>query len=181
MPGPGPANAVSWLPRGAPADDVVFNAGLTAFANQLGVKRRDVEGTVLCARNDSVGNREVFGQAWFGGEPAHTFGYRVSSSGSTLAFVGPTTAKDPSVLAFVLGRTLTLLPLPGVGDVSYAASVTAPYRVVANGRSDLDGVGVVERDPASATDAVEVRFADGSVAFRSDVLPLVCGGTLACF
>jgi hypothetical protein len=106
----------------------------------------------------------------------------VDAHGVATPFLGPGIPQEPAVLAFLVPAsamgspdTLILLPQPGIGTVSYAASVVDPYSVVANGRSDLNGVGIVDRDPRAATDRIEVRSADGTVVFRSGVQALLCG------
>jgi hypothetical protein len=179
-----PDNLLSWPARGATPDAALLEQATAAFATSLGAKRPDVEAKVLFAGTDKAGRGYVLLQAWIHGNDAHTFGYVQDGAGGGEPFLGPVTDKGPALLAYLVSAapgqasdTLVILPEPGAGAVSYAASATAPYRTVANGRSDLNGVGVVDRDPRASSDRIRVQLADGSPLFEGAVQPLLCGAS----
>jgi hypothetical protein len=179
-----PANLLGWAPRGSSPSTAALDEATAAFAQSVGAKVADVGTAVLFGGHDKAGRELVLLQAWIHGSDAHTFGWARDGKGFTEPFLGPVTGKGPALLAYVVSAgpgqnrdTLVLLPQPGAGAVSYAPSASARYTVVASGRSDLNPVGVIERDPKATADRVKVQQADGSTLFEGPVQPLLCGAS----
>ena len=179
-----PANLLDWLPRGSTPQPSLVDQAVRAFAKGLGASSAVTRSTVLYAGTDRAGRDYVFLQAWLPGQAAHTAGFLRDGKGGGEPFVGPPIGKEPALLAFVVTspqmtpgqpETLVLLPKPGAGRVRYAPSATAPFTDVANGRSDLNPVALVDRDPRATDDRVEVRAGDDSLLLRGPVTRLLCG------
>ena len=174
-----PANLLAWQPRGTVPRPALVAQAVGAFAKSLGASPAAALSKVLYAGSDKTGRDYVFLQAWLPGQQAHTAGFVSDGTGGGEPFVGPAIGKETALLAFVAAaaqsETLILLPRPGVGRVSYATSATAPYADVANGRSDLNPVAVVDRNPTASSDRVEVHAGDDSLLLRSPVAALLCG------
>jgi hypothetical protein len=176
-----PANALQWAPRGTTPSAALMDQATSAFAQAAQVARADVTAKVLYAGITKDGWDYVLFQAWAAGQPARLAGFQSSSTGGT-PFYGPVIGKEPPLLAYVAtlasGRDLlVLVPQPGVGRVLYATSSTAALQAVASGRSDLNPVGLVDRDPKAMSDRVEVHAGDDSILLRSPVQALLCGAT----
>ena len=140
---------------------------------------------------DRDGVRFVMGQAWKRGDAkAHSFAFNTFGPGSgptgsdTTVFFGPQTPTDPQVLAFVIdslpGTTdlLVVIPRPGTGQVSYAPDGTGAFSPVASGRSDLNGVALIDRSRTPGADRLEILDGDGNLdrpLYRGPVAPLLCG------
>jgi hypothetical protein len=182
-PGAKPTNYIQWQIRGT-ADPAVEAQAVTAFANGMGVAASTVGHHVLYGGKDAAGRQLVFMQAWVDGQDAHSVGFASDGKGGGEPFLGPVTAQDPPVLAYLVSAapgqttdTLVLLPRLGAGAFSYAASASAPYRTVGSGRSDLMNVALIDRDPKATSDRVKVLQGDGSKLFEGPVMPLLCGAT----
>lgn len=182
-PPPEPSNLLTWLPRGTtPAPRLVTQAA-TAFAQAAAVPEPDVQTRVLYAGRTADGRDYVLLQAWAKGSPARLAGFESDGHGGGIPFYGPVIGKEPPLIAYVVTGTqgrdlLVLLPRPGIGPIRYAASATAPLREVASGRSDLNPVGLVDRDAKATSDRLEVLDGDGMlVLYRGPVMPLLCGAS----
>ncbi|MCU1602856.1 MAG: hypothetical protein JWO22_3565 [Frankiales bacterium] len=123
------------------------------------------------------GLRFTIGQAWDDGEAAaHTVAF--DSSGTF--FLGPETPRDPWVLGAVFATggardLLVLLPRPGAGRIGYSPDAASAFGDVASGRSDLDAVGLVDRDPRAQQDRVQVHRGDDSIILTEGIAKLTCG------
>lgn len=168
-----PVNVLGWVHRGSAqklSDAAVVAKFDAALPGTGGHYRSLVDGT-------SNGLDFTFGQAWHDGDAAaHTVAY--DSSG--VLFLGPETPRDPWVMAAVFSRTnaadlLVVLPRPGSGRIGYAPSATAAFTDIASGRSDLNSVGLVDRDPKALDDRVQVHRGDDSVILTEGVAKLTCG------
>jgi hypothetical protein len=124
------------------------------------------------------------GQAWFDGDDkAYTVSYAVASDNVPQFFLGPVTPTDPWGLAFVVEgmqtyQLLVVVPRPGVGQVSYAPHATGSFTAVASGRSDLNGIALVQRDLQASDDRLQVLDGDGDLdhpLYQGPVMPLLCG------
>jgi hypothetical protein len=120
----------------------------------------------------------TIGQAWTSGEPAHT----VALLSDGTFFLGPVTPRDPWLLGTLLATRhlvgsdlLVLLPRPGAGRIGYSPDGTSPFTDVANGRSDLNPVAVLDRDPKATADRVQVHRGDDSVILTEGIAKLTCG------
>lgn len=177
VPNPPPANYLAWQPRGT-VDTALEQKAVAAFATAKGTRAAAVGHRVLWGGKDAAGRGLVFLEAWAGG-PAQTFGFVDGGE----VFLGPVLATNPPLLAYDVSgtpgsstETLVLLPRPGAGPFSYAASSTAPYRPVGNARSDLGNVAVIDRDPRATSDRVKVLDGDAmQVLYDGPVQPLLCG------
>ena len=177
-----PANALQWLPRGeTPSADLMRKAEL-AFAQAGGDPAAQVTAKVLYAGSTSDGSHYVFFQAWTPGQKARTAGYEIDPQGAGTPFYGPLIGAEPPLLAFdaagVQGKELLiLLPRPGVGRVRYAPSSSAPFQDVASGRSSINDVALIDRDPKASSDRVEVHDGDDSILLTAPVMTLLCGAS----
>jgi len=176
-----PNNLVTWPSRGATPDAAFLEKALNAFAQGLGAKRSDVEGKVLFAGDDDARNVFVFGQAWIKGSDAHTFGYSVNGKGEATPFLGPITAKNPDVLAFVVAagtgqstETLVVVPDPAVAKVLYGVAASE-YDVKGAGQENLNGVVLIDRDPRAQGDKLKLLDGSEKVLFEGEVASLLCG------
>ena len=169
-----PTNLLAaWVHRGDRQqipDATVVDAFVRADPGTAGHYRSLYDGT-------SGGLGLTIGQAWHDGDAgARLVAYDTDGT----FFLGPVTPRDPWLVAAVFSRTnaadlLVLLPRPGAGRVGYAPSATAPFNDVASGRSDLDPVGLVDRDPKALDDRVQVHRGDDSVVLTVPVASLTCG------
>ena len=132
------------------------------------------------------GVRYTVGQAWFTGDPtAIGVSFATGGTNGPAFFLGRATPADPALLAFVIdslpGATTDLLvvvPRPGTGQVSYAATATGRFTPEASGRSDLNGVGLIDRSRTASGDRLEILDGDGNLdkpLYRGPVTPLLCG------
>lgn len=173
-----PANYLEWQTRGT-VDARTESQAVSAYAQSKGTRDAVVGHHVLWAGTDTSGRKLVFMEAWVGGGEAQTFGF--VSTGEP--FLGPVIEGSPDVLAYLASGApgtgtdvLVLLPRLGAGPFSYASSSSAPYREVGNGRSDVDNVAVIARDPKATSDRVKVLDGDGmKVLHDGPVQPLLCG------
>ena len=140
----------------------------------------------LWTAKTTSGVRYTVGQAWFTGDPtALSVSFATGGSNGPNFFLGRATPTAPAVLPFVIdslpGTTTDLLvavPRPGTGQVSYAATATGPFTPEASGRSDLNGVGLIDRSRTASNDRLEILDGDGNIdkpLYRGPVTPLVCG------
>jgi hypothetical protein len=70
------------------------------------------------------------------------------------------------------------VPRPGIGQVSYAPRATGAFSPVAYGRSDLDGIGLIDRAKTATDDRIEALDGDGNLdqpLYRGPVAALLCG------
>lgn len=176
----GPSNVVGWRSRGVAPDPAFLDKALTEFGRALGADRGDVDGKVLFAGDDDARNVYVFGQAWIEGGDAHTFGYTVNAAGTATPFVGPVTAADPDVLAFVMApgtgqtrETLFVVPSPSVATTHYGEAGSEYIEL--SGQEYLDGVKLVDRRPGVEGDMLKLLLPDGTRAFEGEVASLLCG------
>jgi hypothetical protein len=75
-------------------------------------------------------------------------------------------------------QLLVVVPRPGTGQVSYSPHATGAFQPVANGRSDLDGVALIQRDLQASDDRLQVLDGDGNLdqpLYEGPVTPLLCG------
>jgi hypothetical protein len=125
------------------------------------------------------------GQAYYDGDTkAHTFGYSTGGSSGPQAFYGPETPMDTDLIALLVDSIpgsatdlLVLVPRPGTGQLSYSPDATTKFEPVASGRSDLNGVGLVDRSQTARTDRVEQLDGDGNMdrpIYRGPVAPFLC-------
>ena len=177
-----PSNALQWMPRGeTPSADLMSKAEL-AFAQAGGNPAAKVTAKVLYAGSTADGHHYVFFQAWTPGQKARTAGYGIDPQGTGTPFYGPLIGAEPSLLAFDAGgnqgkELLILLPRPGVGRVRYAPSSSAPFQDVASGRSSINDVALIDRDPKATSDRVEVHAGDDSIVLTAPVMTLLCGAS----
>ena len=112
-------------------------------------------------------------------------GYTTGGANGPELFIGRQTAVQTPVVALVAagaaGSTtdlLVLVPRPGTGQVLYSPDATSAFVPVASGRSDLDAVGLVERDRKALQDRVEILDGDGNPdkpLYKGPVGRLLCG------
>ncbi len=176
-----PVNVLDWAPRGETPDPATLDRATTAFAQADG-KTGDAFTRVLFAGRTSDGRPYVYFQAWKGSQQARLAGYESDGRGGGTPFYGPEIGPDPTILGYVVTNgpskeLLVLVPRPGVGQVSYSPDDTTAFRVVANGRSDTNPVGLVDRDPRATNDRYEVNAADASLLQRGSVMTLLCGAS----
>lgn len=163
-----PGNVLAtWVHRGS-AQTITDAAVVKAFGG--GHYRSLYDGT-------SHGLSFTIGQAWRDGDAAaHT----VALDSSGVFFLGPETPVDPWVLGAVFSTgsptdLLVLLPRPGAGRIGYSPTATGAFGDVASGRSDLNPVGLVDRDPKATGDRVQVHRGDDSVILTEGIATLTCG------
>lgn len=168
-----PVNLLStWAHRGEPTSLAV--QVMHAFGEATG--RRGVAEYRPLYDGTRNGLGFTIGQAWNDGDDAaRTVAYDTDGT----FFLGPVTLRDPWVLAGLFSTggkdLLVLLPRPGAGRVGYSPDATSPFTAVASGRSDLDSVGLVDRDPKATADRVQVHQGDDSVVLTAPVASLTCG------
>jgi hypothetical protein len=179
-----PVNLLTWQARGttpAEADVTALKAG---FAAAVSAPVDQVQFRLLFSTTHR-GLTVTMGQAWAQGQLAYDVGYTTGGANSPELFVGKQTAMQTPVVALVAagaaGATtdlLVLVPRPGTGQVSYSPDATTAFTAVASGRSDIDSVGLVDRDPRAMQDRVQILDGDGNTdkpLYRGAVALLVCG------
>lgn len=185
-----PTNLLVWMARGNSAL-VDSDAVKTAFAHAMGYKGMvtspDAFGYApLYTGETDSGVRYTIGQAWLPNDPmAHTFGYATGGTNGPQVFLGPETPKGAQLVAFLVdslpGTTtdlLVLVPRPGTGQLSYDTDGAGKLTPVAYGRSDLNGVGLVDRSTTTTNDRIEQLDGDGNTdhpIYRGPVAPFLCG------
>lgn len=180
-----PANLLHWELRGTDAVSPSTLDLRTRFAqalNRSGDAEQTMYSPLYVDRVDGVAF--TTGQAWFdGSDNAYTVSYAVGPDNVPQFFLGPVTPTAPWGLAFLISGIpghdlLVVVPRPGIGQVSYSAHASGGFDPVANGRSDLDGIGLVERGLNAFDDRLEVLDGDGNMdhpLYRGPVTPLLCG------
>lgn len=180
-----PANVVSWPTRGSD-ESALLAAAKAAVAPSLQATADTLDLKVLFGGSTDSGVHFVMGQVWRRGDAAaHSFSYAEGGSNGPEPFVGPVTGQDPALLAWLVGSLpgtttdlLVVVPRIGAGQVSYDSDGAGAFRPVANGRSDLNGIGLVDRSRTATTDRLEVLDGDGNLdqpLYRGPVQPLLCG------
>ncbi|MFN2537631.1 MAG: hypothetical protein ABR549_05700 [Mycobacteriales bacterium] len=185
-PGSPPSNLVRWVHRGDAADQPPTGEVLHAFTQATGHSDDDKAHYVSLYDGAVQGVRYTIGQAYYDGDTkAHTFGYATGGSNGPQAFLGPQTPMDTELIALLVDSIpgaasdlLVLAPRPGTGQLSYSPDASTPFKPVANGRSDLDGIGLVERSRTASNDRIEQLDGDGNLdrpIYRGPVQPFLCG------
>jgi hypothetical protein len=179
-----PLNLLTWQARGTAPAEADVSALKAGFAAAVGAPLDQVQFRLLFSITHH-GLTVTMGQAWAQGQLAHDVGYTTGGANSPELFVGKQTAMQTPVVALVAagaaGATtdlLVLVPRPGTGQVSYSPDATTSFAAVASGRSDIDAVGLVDRDPRAMQDRVQILDGDGNTdkpLYRGAVAPLVCG------
>jgi hypothetical protein len=180
-PGSPPSNLVTWIHRGdasqqPPTADVVH-----AFTQATGHTDDSKSHYVSLYDGEVKGVRYTIGQAYYDGDTkAHTFGYTTTGQ----VFLGPDTPMDTDLIALLVDSIpgsstdlLVLVPRPGTGQLSYSPDATTPFSPVASGRSDLNGIGLVDRSRTATTDRIEQLDGDGNLdnpIYRGPVQPFLC-------
>lgn len=181
-----PDNLLTWQARGT-QDSSLLEPARAALAPSLKADPSQVLLQVLYT-GDRDGVRFVMGQAWKRGDAkAHSFAYAQGGTNGPSPFFGPLTPTDPQVLAFLIDSLpgastdlLVVVPRPGTGQVSYSPDATTGVQPVANGRSDLNGVALIDRSRTPGADRLDVLDGDGNIdqpLYRGPVAPLLCGDT----
>lgn len=176
-----PTNLVTWVHRGdaalqPPTADVVH-----AFTQATGHSDDSRAHYASLYDGEVKGVRYTIGQGWYDGDTAaRTFGF--TSTGQV--FLGPQTPMDTDLIALLVDSIpgsstdlLVLVPRPGTGQLSYSPDATTAFSPVASGRSDLNGVGLVDRAPTASTDRIEQLDGDGNLdhpIYRGPVQPFLC-------
>lgn len=181
-----PSNLLVWPTRGSDESTLVPEVK-KQLAGSLLTTADQVELKVLFGGDTGSGVRYVLGQAWKRGAPtAYTFSYQTGApADGPLLMLGAATPTNPQLLAMLVtgipGATTDLLvvvPRIGAGQVSYDTDGAGAFTAVADGRSDLNGVGLIERSRTATDDRVEVLDGDGNLdrpLYRGHVQPLLCG------
>jgi hypothetical protein len=181
-----PANVLTWEPRGDATESPAVSELAQRFAQALGRSPEGVGYRALYVGATDSGVRYTFGQAWFrGDQQAYTVSLATGGTHGDVFFLGPVTPKQPWGLAFLLGDLpgtstdlLVVVPRPGTGQLSYAPHATGSFTPIANGRSDLDGIGYVTRAKDATDDRLQSLDGDGNLdrpLYEGPVAPLLCG------
>jgi hypothetical protein len=177
-----PTNLVTWLHRGDAAQQPPSADVVHAFTQATG-HSDDTKSHYLSLFDGLVsGVRYTVGQAYYDGDTkAHTFGYTTAGQ----VYLGPVTPMDTQLVALLVDSIpgsstdlLVLVPRPGTGQLSYSPDATTKFAPVASGRSDLNGVGLVDRSKTAANDRIEQLDGDGNLdnpIYRGPVQPFLCG------
>jgi hypothetical protein len=178
-----PANLLTWAPRGSapPAADVAALKGGFAPAVQTTIDRVHFRALFHTTHH---GLTVTVGQAWKDGELAYDVGYTTGGANGVELFIGQQTAMQTPVVALAAAGTagsttdlLVLVPRPGTGQVLYSPDATTAFAPVASGRSDIDAIGLVERDRKALQDRVEILDGDGNLdkpLYKGAVALLLC-------
>jgi hypothetical protein len=178
-----PLNLLTWQARGSAVPAAHLTGIKQGFAAFVG-NDQNVEFRALFSTTHH-GLTVTVGQAWKNGELAYDVGYATGGANGPELFIGRKTVLQTPVVAFnAAGATgsgkdlLVLVPRPGTGQVSYSPDATAAFSAVASGRSDIDAVGLVDRDPKAQQDRVEILDGDGNrdkPLYRGGAAALLCG------
>jgi hypothetical protein len=181
-----PANLLTtWIHRGDASQQPPTADVLHAFTQATG--HTDDSKAHYLSLFDGVthGVRYTIGQAYYDGDSrAHTFGYTTGGTSGPQAFLGPETPMDTELVALLVDSIpgsptdlLVLVPRPGTGQLSYAPDATSKPMPVASGRSDLNGIGLVDRSKTATNDRIEQLDGDGNMdrpIYRGPVAPFLC-------
>jgi hypothetical protein len=182
-----PANLLTWGVRGTDAVSPSTLDLRTQFAKAFG--RADVEKTAyspLFVGETASGVHYTMGQAWFeGADNAYSVSYATGGTNGPAFFIGPITPTNPWGLAFLFGNLpgsstdlLVVVPRPMTGQLSYSPDASSAFQPVANGRSDLNGIALIDRSKTATNDRLESLDGDGNLdqpLYRGPVTPLLCG------
>ena len=180
-----PANLLTWGVRGTDAVSPSTLDLRTRFAQAFG--RDDVFNTAyspLFVGDTDSGVHYTMGQAWFeGADTAYSVSYATGGTNGPAFFLGPITPTSPWGLAFLFDSLpgtstdlLIVVPRPMTGQLSYSPDATTAFSPVANGRSDLNGIALIDRSKTATNDRLESLEGDGiHVLYRGGVTPLLCG------
>jgi hypothetical protein len=180
-----PANAQDWEVRGQPSVSPSVTDLKARFAEAVGRTGEVVYQPLFVGDTDS-GVRFTVGQAWIQGDStALTVSYATGGTNGPELFVGKAVEQHPWGIAYLIASLpgtdvdlLVVVPRPGVGQVSYDDDASGAFRPVASGRSDLNGVALVDRSTTAGNDRLEVLEGDGNLdnpLYRGPVAPLLCG------
>jgi hypothetical protein len=181
-----PSNLLTWAARGdLNPDPQLLERMAQAFAPELGGDRANVLYQVVFASHKGSVSY-LGGQIWRRGDSlAHTFAYAEGGTNGAQVFYGKVTPTNADLVAFVIDSIpgsgtdlLVLVPRPGTGQLSYSPDATTAFSPIANGRSDLNGVGLVERSTTAANDRVEQLDGDGNLdnpIYRGPIAPFLSG------
>jgi hypothetical protein len=182
-----PANLLTWGVRGTDAVSPSTLDLRTQFAKAFG--RTDVDHTdyspLFVGETDS-GVHYTMGQAWFSDEQkAYSVSYATGGTNGPAFFLGPVTPTTPWGLAFLFSNVpgtstdlLVVVPRPMTGQLSYSPDAASAFQPVANGRSDLNGIALIDRSKTATNDRLESLDGDGNLdqpLYRGPVAPLLCG------
>ena len=182
-----PSNVIPWIMRGKQTLDPAFvDRMVAAYESALSAPHGQLVYRLLYAGDTDSRVSFVLGQVWKEGDAAaHTFAYAEGGTNGPQVFLGTATPMAAQLVAAVIdslpGTTtdlLVLVPRPGTGQLSYSPDATTPFAPVANGRSDLDGVGLVDRSTTATNDPVEQLDGDGNLdnpIYRGPIAPYLCG------
>lgn len=182
-----PANVLTWEPRGDASLSPSVDYLLSAYARLRGASRDDV--AYRAAYSSETGSvLYTIGQAWVRGDSAATtVSYETGGTdGSVLRQYGKVGGTPPALVALITGQPgtstdlLVVVPRPGIGQVSYSPSSSGAFQPIASGRSDLNGIGYVNRDPGATGDRLELLDGDGILdhaVYRGPVSGLLCGAS----
>ena len=176
-----PSNLVTWIHRGDASQQPPTADVLHAFTQATGHTDDTKSHYVSLYDGEVKGVRYTIGQAYYDGDTrAHTFGYTTTGQ----VFLGPETPMDTQLIALLVDSIpgsstdlLVLVPRPGTGQLSYSPDATTKFTAVASGRSDLNGIGLVERSKTATTDRIEQLDGDGNLdnpIYRGPVQPFLC-------
>jgi hypothetical protein len=181
-----PANLLTtWIHRGDASQQPPTAEVLHVFTQAVG--HTDESKAHYLSLYDGVtgGVRYTLGQAYYDGDNrAHTFGYTTGGTSGPQAFLGPETPMDSPLVALLVDSIpgsatdlLVLVPRPGTGQLSYSPDATTKFIAVASGRSDLNGIGLVDRSKTATSDRIEQLDGDGNPSrpiYRGPVAPFLC-------
>jgi hypothetical protein len=165
-----PANVLTWQPRGLTTGGPSVPDLLAEFARRQGASVAGAGYRALYTADTDSGVQYTLGQVWLRGDSrANTVLYATGgTAGAELVDYGYTPSSPAAVLGVVRhlpGTSVDLLvvvPRPGTGQVSYDDDGTGAFRPVADGRSDLNGIGLVDRAKDATDDRLELLDGDGN-------------------
>jgi hypothetical protein len=181
-----PANLLTtWIHRGDATQQPPTTDVLHAFTQATGHTDDSLAHYLPLFDGVTHGVRYTIGQAYYDGDSrAHTFGYTTGGTSGPQAFLGPETPMDTELVALLVDSIpgsstdlLVLVPRPGTGQLSYAPDATTKQMPVASGRSDLNGIGLVDRSKTASNDRIEQLDGDGNMdrpIYRGPVAPFLC-------
>jgi hypothetical protein len=180
-----PANLVSWIFRGDASAGPSVDDLLTTYAKTRGADPANAAYQASYTAATTSGVRYTIGQAWITGDTtATTVSYATGGTTGAVLRTYPSTSNTAYGIAALLtdlpGSTTDLLvvvPRPGVGQVSWSPSSTGAFQPVASGRSDLNGIALIDRAMNETNDRLEVLDGDGNIdhpVYRGPVTALLC-------